>query len=576
MPIVKMFYQFLVEWWVRVLGVKKRPNYMADFETTTDPDDCRVWAYGLCDIDTVETLWDVEIGPSIGRFVDRISEENSVCYFHNLKFDSAFILDYLFRQGYRHVDDNPRRGEFCSLISNMGAFYSITVTWKNGMRTEFRDSLKKLPYSVSVIAKAFKLEESKGDLDYDLYRPVGHIPTADERSYIARDVLIVAKALKSQFASGMKKLTVGSDALNEFKSIIGTRMFDKLFPVLPELMDNEIRAALRGGWTIRDERWKNQIVGPGAVYDVNSLYPSIMYNRMLPYGEPIYAPGLPVPDKDYPLFIVSVTFTAKIKPGHVPCIQVKGSSHFLATEYQKEIKEPVTLSCTNVDLALWEEHYDLEILAYNGGWLFHGVTGLFTDYIDKWMAVKATNTGAMRALAKLMLNSLFGKFGTNPCITPKIPVFDDENDVVKLVMGDDDKKDPIYTAMSVFITAYARAVTIGAAQDNYDVFAYADTDSLHLLTLEPPVGLEIDDNKLGTWKKEYEFDEGLFVRAKAYIERLPDGEHVTHVAGLPDRIAHQMTIADFQNGKRFAGKLQPKRVPGGMVLEDVGFTMNME
>lgn len=575
MPLVNIFYR-LFDWWVRVLGAKKRPNYMADFETTTDPDDCRVWAYGLTNIDTAETLWDVEIGPSIGRFVDRMSEENSVCYFHNLKFDSAFILDYLFRQGFRHVDDNPRKGEFCSLISNMGAFYSITVTWKNGMRTEFRDSLKKLPYSVSVIAKAFGLEESKGDLDYDLYRPVGHIPTAEERAYIAKDVLIVAKALKSQFTSGMNKLTVGSDALNEFKNVTGTRMFDKLFPVLPEIMDQEIRAAYRGGWTYSDPRFRGREVGPGAVYDVNSLYPSVMYDRLLPYGEPIYAPGLPQPDKDYPLFIVSVTFTAKIKPGHVPCIQVKGSSLFLATEYQTHIKEPVTMSCTNVDLALWEEHYDLEILAYNGGWLFHGVTGLFTEYIDKWMEIKATNTGALRALAKLMLNSLYGKFATNPSVTPKIPVFDDENDVVKLVMGDDDTRDPVYTAMGVFITAYARQVTITAAQENYDVFAYADTDSLHLLTLEPPVGLEIDDNKLGTWKKEYEFEAGLFARAKAYIERLATGEHVTHVAGLPDRIAHKMTIADFQNGKRFAGKLQPKRVPGGMVLEDVGFTMNME
>jgi hypothetical protein len=301
-----------------------------------------------------------------------------------------------------------------------------------------------------------------------------------------------------------------------------------------------------------------------------------MYDRLLPYGEPVYAPGLPRADADYPLFIVSITFTAKLKPGHVPCIQVRGTSMFLATEYQTHIKEPVTLSCTNVDLALWQEHYDLQILAFNGGWRFHGVTGLFTDYIDKWMEVKATNTGALRALAKLMLNSLYGKFATNPNITPKVPVFDDDNNVVKLVMGADDTKDPVYTAMGAFITAYARDITIRAAQDNYDVFAYADTDSLHLLTTEAPVGLEIDDHKLGTWKREYQFAEALFVRAKAYIERLDTGEHVTHVAGLPDRIAHSMTIADFTNGRRFAGKLQPKRVPGGMVLEDVGFTMNMQ
>ena len=569
-------FSLLLDWGRKLMGAKKQARYVADFETTTDPADCRVWAYGLPDIDTATTLWDVEIGTSIERFCNRMAEENSICYFHNLKFDSAFILDYLFRQGYVHTDNQrPFKGQFTSLISSMGSFYSITVCWKNGSRTEFRDSLKKLPYSVSVIAKAFNLIEAKGELDYDLFRPVGHIATAAERSYIANDVLIVARALKTQFDSGMSKLTVGSDALNEFKNVVGTRMFDKLFPVLPEVMDLEIRAAYRGGWTYSDPRFRGYETGAGAVYDVNSLYPSVMYDRLLPYGEPIYAPGLPVADQDYPLFIVSVTFTAKLKPGHVPCIQVKGSSFFLATEYQTEILEPVTMSCTNVDLALWEEHYDLDILAYNGGWLFHGVTGLFTDYIDKWMAVKATNTGAMRALAKLMLNSLYGKFATNPSVTPKIPVFDDENNVVKLVMGDDDKRDPVYTAMGAFITAYARKVTIDAAQANYDVFAYADTDSLHLLTLDPPIGIEIDDHKLGTWKKEYEFDAALYARAKAYIERTFDGEHITHVAGLPDRIAKEMTIADFQNGKRFTGKLQPKRVPGGMVLEDVGFTMNM-
>ena len=567
-----------------VVGGKKRVNYVADFETTTDPDDCRVWAYGLADIDKAETLWDVEIGTSIERFCNRMAEENSVCYFHNLKFDGKFIYDYLERQGYRHtLDQSPRKGQYTTLISNMGSFYSITVCWKNGKRTEFRDSHKKLPYSVSVIAKAFGMEMSKGDLDYGKYREPGYIATADERSYIARDVLIPAKALKSQFDQGMKKLTVGSDALTEFKNVIGTRMFDKLFPVLPEVMDQEIRAALRGGWTYSDTRFRGQVVGPGAAYDVNSLYPSVMYDRVLPYGEPVYAPGLPQADRDYPLFIVSVTFTAKLKPGHVPCIQVKGTSLFLATEYQTHIKEPVTLSCTNVDLELWQEHYDLDILSYNGGWRFHGVSGLFCDYIDKWMEIKMKETGALRELAKLMLNSLFGKFGTNPNVTPKIPVFDGETDTVKLVLGPDDKKDPIYTAMSVFITAYARTVTIRSAQANYDTFAYADTDSLHLLSTEPPVGLEVDNHKLGAWKKEYVFDRGLFIRAKQYIERLYPvipfvAEHVTHVAGLPEKIAKQVTI-DNVYGKgevRFAGKLQPKTVPGGVVLDDVGFTLKME
>ena len=568
-------FQHIVETVRAIMGGQKRAVYVADFETTTDPADCRVWAYGLANIDTATSLWDVEIGPSMHRFIDRMMEENAVVYFHNLKFDGEFIFYWLFTHGYRHVDDTPRRGQFSTLISSMGAFYSITVVWKNGKRTEFRDSLKKLPFSVSTIAKAFKQPEQKGELDYHAYRAPGHTPTAAERAYIAADVLIVARALKIQFDQDMKKLTVGSDALYEFKSITGKRIFDKMFPVLPEIMDNEIRAAYRGGWTYAAKRFQGKITGPGIVYDVNSLYPSVMYDRVLPYGEPVYAPGLPKATKDYPLFIVSVTFTAKLKPGHVPCIQVKGTSHFLATEYQEEIKEPVTMSCTNIDLELWREHYNLNILAYNGGWSFHGISGLFTEYIDKWMEVKANSDGGMRALAKLMLNSLYGKFATNPNVTPKIPMFDDEAGAVKLVIGTDDKRDPVYTAMGVFITAYARDVTIRAAQENYDTFAYADTDSLHLLITEDPAGLDVDPNKLGAWKREYAFAEALFVRAKAYIEKLFDGSHVTHVAGLPDRIAEQLTIADFVGGRRFTGKLQPKRVPGGIVLVDVGFTMNM-
>lgn len=574
------------------MGGKRRPNYVADFETTTDPADCRVWAYGLADVDTAESVWDVEIGTTIERFCNRVSEESCVVYFHNLKFDSGFILDHLFREGYRWVPDNPGRGTFTTLISNMGAFYSVTVHWRNGQRTEFRDSLKKLPFSVATVAKAFNQPEQKGELDYHAYRAPDHIATAAERAYIAADVLIIARALRTQFSEGMLKLTVGADALAEFKDLTGKRMFDKLFPVLPELMDSDIRGAYRGGFTYADPRFRGSPTRAGIVYDVNSLYPSVMYDRVLPYGEPVYAPGLPRASADYPLFIVSVTFTARLKPGHVPCIQVKGSSHFLATEYQRDITDPVTMSCTNVDLALWESHYDLDILSYNGGWLFHGATGLFTAYIDKWMKVKAESDGGLRALAKLMLNSLYGKFATNPNVTPKIPVFDADADAVTLVVGDDETRDPVYTAMGVFITAYARDVTIRAAQEHYPVFAYADTDSLHLLIDQDPPGLDVDPHKLGAWKREYRFESGLFVRAKAYIERL-DTEphspadctldehghwcrHVTHVAGLPDRISAKMTMEDFIGGRTFTGKLQPKRVPGGIVLVDVGFTMNMD
>lgn len=563
---------------------------MADFETTTDANDCRVWAWGLANVETAKTSWDVEMGTDIGSFISRIKKMPSIIYFHNLKFDGYFLIDYLFREmRFEHVDSRfPAAHEFTTIIDHMGMFYMITVNWGNGRKTEFRDSYKKLPFKVSVIAGAFKLPEAKGTLDYDTYRAPGHKLTREEKEYLVADVLIVARALKMEFDTGMTKLTVGSDSLDDFKTGITKPIFDKLFPTLPVLMDAEIRKAYRGGFTYSDPRFQGKITRSGRTYDVNSLYPSVMYDRLLPYGTPVYREGYPEPEEDYPLSIMSITFTAKLKENHIPCIQIKGSGKFLATEYQTVISEPTTISCTNVDLALWEDHYDMEILSYNGGWLFKGQKGFFCEYIDKWMEVKANNDGGLRVLAKLHLNSLYGKFGSNPDRSGKVPVFED--DIVKLKAGPEDSVDPVYTAMACFVTAYARDVTIRAAQDNYATFAYADTDSLHLLRDTDPEGLWVDPNALGAWKFEYSFTRALFLRAKSYIEHMAPVhwheeekckhdthaagcQYETHIAGMPVVLTEKMTIEDFIPGKRFPGKLNPKRVPGGIVLEDVGFTL---
>lgn len=555
----------------------KRLSYVADFETTVDPEDCRVWGWGLTRVDTVESLGDVEVGTDMKSFLERIRRLSpAIVYFHNLKFDGFFIVDYLLREGYVLAEgkDSLRRGEFKTLISNMGEWYSVTVCWENGKRVEFRDSLKKLPMPVERVAKAFKLPVAKGDIDYAAPRPVGHVITEEEEHYIRLDVFIVAKALQVQLNEGMTKLTVGADSLAEYKRLTGSRVFQRMFPVLPENMDYEIRQAYRGGFTYADERFTGKIMHTcGVVYDVNSLYPSVMYDRLLPYGEPEYFEGLPSPTREYPLYIVSITFTAKLKKDHIPCIQVKGSSRFTATEYQKIIREPVTLMVTNVDLALWQDHYEMDILAYNGGWKFRGDQGFFADYIDKWMEVKRNSEGGLREIAKLHLNSLYGKFATNPDVTGKYPVLED--DVVTLKLGVEETREPVYTAMGVFITAYARDVTIRAAQANYAVFAYADTDSLHLITDTEPDNLDIHKDRLGAWKREYWFKGAMYIRAKQYIELKEDGEYETHIAGLPRKIAGAVTFADVLKTKTFEGKLVPRRVPGGIILEDVGFTLSI-
>jgi hypothetical protein len=203
------------------------------------------------------------------------------------------------------------------------------------------------------------------------------------------------------------------------------------------------------------------------------------------------------------------------------------------------------------------------------------------------MKVKATSKGGAREIAKLHLNALYGKFATNPDVTGKVPVLED--DMIKLVRGPDETREPVYTAMGVFITAYARSITIRAAQRNYDIFAYADTDSLHLITDEIPTELEIHESNLGAWKIEYWFNKAMYIRPKAYMENAtthqcdhneePDishGEHcklVTHIAGLTVKKQLELTFDDLYDGHVIKGKTQQKTVSGGVVILDVDYTL---
>jgi hypothetical protein len=469
----------------------------------------------------------------------------------------------------------------------MGKFYSITVSFRNGKTVEFRDSAKKFPgMSVAKVAKTFKLDEVKGEIDYDAPRPIGHVMTDEERDYLRRDVCIVAQALSFQIDEGMTKLTVASDSMADYKHGFGEKRFKRVFPVLPDMMDKEIRLSYRGGFTYADERYTGKVQGGGIVLDVNSLYPSVMYNDLLPYGEPRYQMGRVDTTEERPLAIFSVTFEARLREQHIPCIQLRGQAIYGNTEYIKRTKEPVTLWVTNVDWELWNEHYQIEVLSYNGGWTFRGAHGLFDDYIDKWMAVKATSTGGRREIAKLHLNSLYGKFASNPNVTGKIPTL--ENDRVVFHLGPEETRPPVYTAMGSFITAYARKLTITAAQVNYGTFAYADTDSLHLLRPDTPRDINVHPTDLGAWKFEYRFESALYVRSKFYLERKSDGTYVNRAAGIPEGVSALLRFDDVWDGNvidrawvaartgdpRKSGKLNPKNVPGGVVLIDTPWKIN--
>lgn len=562
-----------------------RKKYVCDFETTTKEDDCRVWAYGCMEIGNKKNL---KIGTKIEDFMDWCKKEKCDIYFHNLKFDGSFIVNWLLHNGYTHSADGLPM-TFNTIISNMGQWYMIDICYgykgKKKLHTKIYDSLKKLPFSVDVIGKAFNLGSNKVEVDPEFYtreRNENHEITEEEYLYIYSDLEVMADALEIQFNQGLKAMTSGSDSLKGYKDVISTKTFEKLFPILSLEDNEEIRWCYRGGFTWLNERYANKDIGGGIVFDVNSLYPSQMYYQPLPFGKPIKFNGKYVEDKDYPLYTQHIRCEFILKESYIPTIQLKNQGlMFKQNEYLKSSKgEMVDLYLTNIDLKLIEEHYDLYDVEYVGGWKFRSKVGMFKEFIDKWMLVKATNKGAIRMLAKLMLNSLYGKFATNPKVTGKVPYLKEDGSNGFTLPKDengnvvDEFKDPVYTPIGVFVTSYARNLTIRTAQKCYDRIIYCDTDSIHLEGTEIPEVIKdvIDDNKLGYWKHESTFQRARFIRQKTYIEEIDGKLHVI-CAGMPDRIKEKVTWENFHVGFSANGKMLPKQVKGGVVLEDTVFTL---
>lgn len=232
----------------RVENVKK---FTADFETCVwCEDETWVWAWATCEIGNEENI---KIDNNIDSFMEFCKQEkNGTFYFHNLKFDGEFIIYWLLTHGFKHIEKKEDIAEntFTTVISDMGQFYCITVYYEKGNKTvhktTFIDSLKIIPFSVDQIAKTFGLPISKLKIDYKKPRPKGWELTIMEQEYIKNDVLIVAKALKTLFDDNLTKMTQGSNALNDFKEIIGKKKFEHYFPQLPYEVDKEIRKAYKG------------------------------------------------------------------------------------------------------------------------------------------------------------------------------------------------------------------------------------------------------------------------------------------------------------------------------------------
>ena len=545
-------------------------RWVADFETTTDPDDCRVWAWGIVDIDNVKNFrWGKDIDSFLTFLETRA--ENGKIWMHNLKFDAQFIISKLLTDGWEWTKETVSRARtFTTLITPSGDFYSIKIVFKNNKghhknSVEIFDSLKLINFSVAKISQAFKLNIPKMDLDYEMFRPVGYEPSPTELGYLNADCMIVASALKKMFDRGVSGITIGQAALNDFRK--RRKNFGYYFPELNKEVENDIRQAYKGGFTYLNPIYREIEIGSGFFLDKNSMYPEMIYKRELPIGAPVLFEGKLETNELYKLFVQKVSVVAKLKEGKIPFLRSRTHPDYDPLDYICDTKgEFISFTLTNLELDLLFENYDVEEIVYHRGWKFRASEHIFDDYVEHWTnekeRAKANDDPAGYVTSKMYLNSLVGKFGGRNYGWQSIPQLD-ENGVVNYTkkIGRDERKS-VYSPIALFTTAHARVELVRTIQKirdfgfkkyGRDVYVYSDTDSiattLDIKDLEElEQFMELDDKKMGAWKLEKVFCRAKFLHSKCYMIIDYDGIPHATVAGMPKELADKLSLEKFETG----------------------------
>ena len=523
-------------------------------------------------------------------------------------------------------------------------------------RVSLMDSYKIVPMSLKKVAKDFLgYDMSKDGIDHNIIRSKNYKLEEKEKEYLYEDVKVLKDFISLALLEGVEvtpnyklyfdKMTTASQALNEYKTILeqiyndneyktiqafnegfktsidfvkdqeakGKKvninkdmLFSGVFPQLHPNVDCYLRQSYYGGITWKNSNKLNELKQNGVdlkglVYDVNSLYPSVMRTKLLPYGQPKFYEGgynsvAQFVKDQYPLYIQRIRVKMfELKPGKMPNVQIRESVNFKATEYQpnnryydEELKEEKYEECvftfTSVQLDRFLDSYNTPMgIEYIDGYLFKGSYGIFDKYIDTFMQLKETGKGAKKATAKLCLNSLYGKFGTNPQREERIVEFydgvfsttnrDEEGNLLEYL------SDSVYLPMASFITAYARDVLINAVNSVFDRFLYCDTDSIHILGNEIP-DIPIHDTKLGYWKLEGRFVDAKYIGAKRYAELIEDDEGNKHwdikCCGVSTDIIAQMDDIKVFDVCEYNGKQLSKLIDTFYKKDDIYYYKDKE
>lgn len=445
---------------------------------------------------------------TIKDFIDWVSKQKIIVYAHNGgKFDYHFLLPFM--EPYDKI----------KIISGRLAQFFIG-------KAEFRDSFNILPVPLSKIEiqNSDGTKQKKQEFDYSLmeketrYKPEIWESIID---YLRDDCVTLWEAINAfQFQYG-RHLTQAGAAMAQWKHISNLDI-PKSTPEYFEFF----KPYYYGG---RVECFKKGIINEFfSVYDINSAYPYAMLSPH-PYGLDFMEFDEENPDykTENGFFTIEAESTGAYpyrENGKLSFPRDGKMRTFYVTGWELEAaRQTGTAGNPKVIKAV-----------------YHSRLESFAEYIEHFYSLrlqaKATGDSAGDLFAKLLMNSLYGKFGANPenysdfVILPQDELNGLESPDNEYNLSgelgpwllaerplDDDEMRYYNVATAASITGFVRAYLWRAiCATGIDSILYCDTDSIATMS----EGHELDTGKeLGKWKHEGEFDKAGIAGKKMYIFR---------------------------------------------------------
>jgi len=407
--------------------------------------------------------------------------------------------------------------DLLTLTYNQSCF--IKAQWP-GHNITFLDTLRHWPMSVEKMGNYINLPKLTA---------AGTGNRFDDVDYCKRDTEIVwrfvdAMTEKYHAIGARVKNTLPSSAFELFK----THFCD--IP-LQRPNDETCEKLMTSAYGGRVEIFKTGLLdGPIDCYDVNSLYPSVMFKEIYPAPTSgRFVTGFR-PERE------SITnATVEVGNDYIPPLPFRhdGKLIFPTGEFTGTWAAPELRAALDGGAKIkrinWNYEYSETVRPFQK----------WVDFIYK-QRLKATDELSKYSM-KIFLNSVFGKFTEAGALQ-----------IYKKKKRTDLKNRPEYSniALGVYTTCYGRLRLMGEMRRHEKEICYCDTDSVFLKNSPPlPTG-----PNLGEWKHEGRFSRAEFILPKFYMTVDDNGKTNRKAKGIPKKAIEDFFIrgvAEYDSPIRF-------------------------